>query len=69
MLSWNRLIKLLRNYIISNKTIQNTLIYKPKQVASATVTPNSFPIIFANGQVYQVQGQYAIPLPPHEVNK
>ena len=44
----------------------DTLIYKPKQVAAA-VNSNSFPIIFANGQVYQVQGQYAIPLPPHEV--
>lgn len=27
------------------------------------------PIIFAHGQAYQVQGQYAIPLPPHEVAK
>jgi hypothetical protein len=27
------------------------------------------PIIFAHGQAYQIQGQYAIPLPPHEVAK
>jgi predicted RNA-binding protein YlqC (UPF0109 family) len=29
--------------------------------------PQQAPIIFAHGQAYQVQGQYAIPLPPQEV--
>ncbi len=41
--------------------------YKPRQ-ANPTVVNNA-PIIFAHGQAYQVQGQYAIPLPPHEVAK
>lgn len=42
----------------------DTLSYKPRQVAASAVNA---PIIFAHGQAYQVQGQYAIPLPPHEV--
>ena len=45
----------------------DTLSYKPKQVAVAP--PINTPVIFAHGQAYQVQGQYAIPLPPHEVAK
>jgi hypothetical protein len=44
----------------------DTLSYKPRQVAPQ---PVNAPIIFAHGQAYQVQGQYAIPLPPHEVAK
>jgi hypothetical protein len=31
------------------------------------ISPVHAPIIFANGQAYQVQGQFAIPLPPNEV--
>ena len=45
----------------------DTLSYKPRQVNPTVV--NNAPIIFAHGQAYQVQGQYAIPLPPHEVAK
>ena len=33
------------------------------------ISPVHAPIIFANGQAYQVQGQFAIPLPPNEVNE
>jgi hypothetical protein len=40
-------------------------ILSPVVGATATATP----IIFANGQAYQIQGQYAIPIPPHEVAK
>jgi hypothetical protein len=36
--------------------------------ASMLNTNTTGHILFANGQAYQVQGQYAIPLPPHEVN-
>jgi hypothetical protein len=31
------------------------------------ISPVQAPIIFANGQAYQVQGQFAIPIPPNEV--
>jgi hypothetical protein len=31
------------------------------------ISPVHAPIIFANGQAYQIQGQFAIPLPPNEV--
>jgi len=43
----------------------DTLPYKPRQMQP----PLNAPIIFANGQAFQVQGQFAIPLPPHEVAK
>lgn len=33
------------------------------------ISPVHAPIIFANGQAYQVQGQFAIPLPPNEVKR
>lgn len=33
------------------------------------ISPVHAPIIFANGQAYQVQGQFAIPLPPNEVRQ
>jgi hypothetical protein len=33
------------------------------------ISPVHAPIIFANGQAYQVQGQFAIPLPPNEVRE
>lgn len=61
----------------------DTLSYKPRQsllqhqqqqntnqltTASMLNTTSTGHILFANGQAYQVQGQYAIPLPPHEVN-
>jgi hypothetical protein len=38
-------------------------------LTAATGPPINTPIIFAHGQAYQIQGQYAIPLPPHEVAK
>lgn len=44
----------------------DTLSYKPRQVQN---TPQNTPIIFAHGQAYSVQGQFAVPLPPHEVAK
>ncbi len=49
----------------------DTLSYKPRQIANtaAAAAAVNAPIIFAHGQAYQVQGQYAIPLPPHEVAK
>jgi hypothetical protein len=37
--------------------------------AATAGPPINTPIIFAHGQAYQIQGQYAIPLPPHEVAK
>lgn len=40
-----------------------TIPYRPKMM----ISPVHAPIIFANGQAYQVQGQFAIPLPPNEV--
>lgn len=45
----------------------DTLSYKPRQVQSTPQT--NTPIIFAHGQAYSVQGQFAVPLPPHEVAK
>ena len=44
----------------------DTLSYKPRQIQN---TPQNTPIIFAHGQAYSVQGQFAVPLPPHEVAK
>ncbi|CAM4748343.1 unnamed protein product [Rotaria magnacalcarata] len=41
-----------------------TVPYRPKMM----ISPVHAPIIFANGQAYQVQGQFAIPLPPNELN-
>ncbi|CAF1167495.1 unnamed protein product [Rotaria sordida] len=41
-----------------------TIPYRPKMM----ISPMHAPIIFANGQAYQVQGQFAIPLPPNELN-
>ncbi|CAF0857418.1 unnamed protein product [Didymodactylos carnosus] len=41
-----------------------TIPYRPKMILS---TVNA-PIIFANGQAYQVQGQFAIPIQPNELN-
>ncbi|CAF0837849.1 unnamed protein product [Adineta steineri] len=41
-----------------------TIPYRPKMM----ISPVHAPIIFANGQAYQVQGQFAIPLPPNELN-
>lgn len=41
-----------------------TVPYRPKVMMS----PVHHPIIFANGQAYQVQGQFAIPLPPNDMN-
>ena len=40
-----------------------TVPYRPKVM----ISPVHAPIIFANGQAYHVQGQFAIPLPPNEV--
>ncbi len=42
-----------------------TVPYRPKMM----ISPVHAPIIFANGQAYQVQGQFAIPLPPNEVRE
>jgi predicted RNA-binding protein YlqC (UPF0109 family) len=41
-----------------------TIPYRPKMM----ISPVHAPIIFANGQAYQVQGQFAIPIPPNELN-
>ncbi|CAF1304219.1 unnamed protein product [Rotaria magnacalcarata] len=41
-----------------------TIPYRPKMM----ISPMHAPIIFANGQAYQVQGQFAIPFPPNELN-
>jgi predicted RNA-binding protein YlqC (UPF0109 family) len=41
-----------------------TVPYRPKMM----ISPVHAPIIFANGQAYQIQGQFAIPLPPNELN-
>jgi len=59
--------KLVASIMLESPPKGDTLSYKPKQVAVAP--PINTPVIFAHGQAYQVQGQYAIPLPPHEVAK
>jgi len=41
-----------------------TIPYRPKMM----ISPVNAPIVFANGQAYQVQGQFAIPLPPNDLN-
>ena len=42
-----------------------TIPYRPKMM----ISPVNAPIVFANGQAYQVQGQFAIPLPPNDVSE
>ncbi len=53
------------NYIQQSPPKGETVPYRPKMM----ISPVHAPIIFANGQAYQVQGQFAIPLPPNEVRK
>lgn len=58
--------KLVSAIMLESPAKGDTLSYKPRQVAAA---PVNTPIVFAHGQAYQIQGQYAIPIPPHEVAK
>lgn len=63
--------KLVSAIMLESPPKGDTLTYKPRQVNPQTTPATTYnaPIVFAHGQAYQIQGQYAIPLPPHEVAK
>ncbi|RNA39048.1 poly(rC)-binding 3-like isoform X1 [Brachionus plicatilis] len=59
--------KYVAEILIESPAKGDTLSYKPR--SSANTQPITAPIVFAHGQAYQIQGQYAIPIPASEVAK
>lgn len=59
--------KLVAEILIESPAKGDTLSYKPRP--SASTQQITAPIVFAHGQAYQIQGQYAIPIPASEVAK
>ncbi|CAF0739961.1 unnamed protein product [Brachionus calyciflorus] len=59
--------KLVAEIMLESPPKGDTLSYKPRQAVATQ--PITAPIVFAHGQAYQIQGQYAIPIPANEVAK